>query len=418
MPKPKADHLRDLTYKTNERMALLREMSVPERAAVFEHLSPYVQQSILKQLKNFEIVEMLDHMDMQQAEHILSRISNTKRREKIIERLKVEVKDKIEYFLRFHPKATLSLINFNYLFLDAKMTIAKAADIIDEHYKETTRFPEVLVHGEKGELLGEVPISSMVKERNTSTLKKYATPVQTISYQSDISKVVESFVSSDSKKIIVLDSDTSVLGVVYVDAARQLFGNLPTESLYEFAGVDNSEKPFDSVLKKVNNRYRWLILNLATSFLAGSIVLYYQDTLNALTILAVYLPIISGMGGNAATQSFAIMMRGITLGTINLNNAFPAIMKELTAGFINGVIIGALVALISAIWNGEPSFGLVVGAALIGAHTVAAVSGSLIPLLMKHYDKDPAATSSIFITTVTDVVGIFFLLGLATVFLL
>lgn len=417
MPKKVVDHAHMLTYHPNDRMEILRKMSTPERSAVFEKLSPYVQQSILKQLRIHEIVDMLDHMDMQQAERILTRISNGKYREKIVQRLKGDVKEKMEYFLRFHPKATLSLINFNYLFLAHSLTIGKAADIIDEHYRETARFPEVLVH-QDGKLIGEVPISALVKERNNTTLKRHIQTVKTITYQSDINDIIETLVSSNCKKVIVLDHDTSVLGIVYVDAARKLFGNLPAESLYDFAGVDNSERPFDSVGRKVSNRYKWLILNLATSFLAGSVVLAFQGTLDLLPILAVYIPIIAGMGGNAATQTFAIMMRGLTLGTISLQTATPAVWRELGAGILNGIIIGSIVALVSALWNGEPILGLVVGAALVGAHIVAAIAGSIIPLLMKHMGKDPAATSTIFISTATDVLGILFLLGLATIILL
>ena len=242
--------------------------------------------------------------------------------------------------------------------------------------------------------------------------------MQTITYQAEVNEVVETLISTNSKKIIVLDHDTSVLGIIYADAARMLLGHLPAESLYDFAGVDDSEKPFDSIGKKVQLRYKWLILNLATSFLAGSVVLAFQSTLDALTILAVYIPIIAGMGGNAATQSFAIMVRGITLGTVSLKNAAPAIWNELVAGLLNGIIIGSIVALISALWNGEPILGLVVGTALIGAHIVAAIAGSFIPLFMKYIGKDPAASSTIFITTATDVLGLIFLLGLATIVLL
>tara|TARA_B100000508_G_C11465090_1_gene281304 strand:- start:6144 stop:7403 length:1260 start_codon:yes stop_codon:yes gene_type:complete len=411
------DTVHSLTYRPAERMSILREMSVPERSAVFESLSPYVQQSILKNLKTHEIVDMLDHMDMQQAERVLTRVPTSKRREKIVQRLKGDVKEKMEYFLRFHPKATLSLINFNYLFLSHSLTIASSAELIDEHYRETGKYPEILVH-EKGRLIGEVSLSSLVKERNSSTLKKFTKEVQTITYQADANVIVETLVSTDSKKLVVLDHDTSVLGIIYADAAKALFGNLPAESLYEFAGVDSSERPFDSVFHKVQNRYKWLILNLATSFLAGSVVLAFQSTLDALTILSVYIPIIAGMGGNAATQTFAIMMRGITLGTISLQNAAPAMWREFWAGVINGVIIGSIVALMSAVWNGEPILGLVVALALIGAHIVAAIAGSFVPLFMKHIGKDPAATSTIFITTATDVLGLFFLLGLATIILL
>ncbi len=409
-------HAHSLTYRPQERMSFFRSLKVPERSAVFEKLSPYVQQSILSHLNSTEVVDMLDHMDMQQAQRIIARIHSSHRREKIVKKLKGDIKEKMEYFLRFHPKATLSLINFNYLFLSSSLTIGEAANIIDEHYEETGKYPELLVH-ENGELIGGVALASLVRERNTSALKKFTRDIDTITYQADINEVINILVTSGRRKVVVLDHDTSVLGIIYADAARALFGKLPAESLYDFAGVDDSEKPFDSMGKKVKNRYKWLILNLATSFLAGSVVLSFQDTLDAVTILSVYIPIIAGMGGNAATQSFAIMVRGLTLGTISMQTAGPAIWREFGAGFLNGIIIGAIVACISLVWNGDPMLGVVVGLALIGAHVIAGVAGSFIPLLMKHLGKDPAATSTIFITTATDVCGLFFLLGLATLLL-
>lgn len=407
------DAKKKITYKPHERMAVLRSLSIPEQCAVFLELSPYIQQTILQKLKTIEVVDLLDHMDMQQAEHALAKIPDAKRRARIVKRLKGEVKEKMDYFLRFHPQASLEIITFNYIFLAETKTVAVAADTVDEHYSETGKYPEILVHRD-GELIGEVSLSKMVRARNTTTLKKLLQPIDTISYQSDVSDIIAKLTDTDQRKLVVVDHDTSVLGVVYASAARQLFGHLPGESLYDFAGVDDSERPFDSISKKVNSRYRWLILNLATTFIASSVVLMYQDTLDALTILAIYMPVIAGMGGNAATQTFAIMVRGITLGTISLKNAAPAVWRELAAGFLNGIIIGAIVALISAVWNGEPLLGLVVAAALIGSHLIAAIAGTVIPLYMKHIGKDPAATSTIFISTVTDVSGLFFLLGLAT----
>lgn len=417
MASSKKELLKELTYKHEARLTILRSLSVPEQAAAFVELSPYVQQAVLNQLKTNEIVVMLDHLDLQHAQQILTRVHSAKKREAIVQRLQGDVKEKMEYFLRFHPKATLSLINFNYLFLPASYSVAEAAELIEDHYIETGRYPEILIH-ENGELIGEVPFSALVKERNSSTLKRHARELPTITYQAEIEEVIGTLTSTKSKKIVVLDQDTSVLGIIYADAAKTLFGNLPAESLYEFAGVDNSERPFDSVNKKVQNRYKWLILNLATSFLAGSVILAFQGTLDAFVILSIYIPIIAGMGGNAATQSFAIMVRGLTLGTISLKTARPAIIKEGIAGLINGVIIGSIVALISVVWSGGALLGLVVGIALVGAHFVAGVAGAFIPLLMKHLGKDPAATSTIFISTVTDVLGLFFLLGLATLILM
>lgn len=147
-------------------------------------------------------------------------------------------------------------------------------------------------------------------------------------------------------------------------------------------------------------------------------VLIFQDTIDALTLLSVYIPIVAGMGSNAASQGFAVMVRGLTIGTISFKESWPAIRNEVIAGAGNGVIIGAIVALISIIWNQDPLLGLVVGVAMIFVHMVAGFVGAFMPLFMKHIGKDPAATSTIFITTATDVFGLIFMLGLATLVLL
>jgi magnesium transporter len=411
------DPARSLTYRPQERMHIFRALSIPEQSAAFVTLSAYIQQSILKELSDFEIVNMLDHMDMRQVEQVMTRVTEAKRRQRIIKRLKGDVREKVDYFLRFHPEATLSHINFNYLFLSANLTIGEVANIIDEYYEETGRYPEILVHN-RGTLIGEVPFASMVRERNSAPLKKYVLPVTTITYQASVAEIAELIAGTSSKKIIVLDQDTSILGIIYAESLRPLFGTLPAEALYDFTGVDDNERPFDSVKKKVYHRYRWLILNLATCFLAGSVILVFQGTLNQLTILSVYIPIIAGMAGNAAAQSFAIMVRGIGLGSITLENSMPALLREMSAGLINGVIIGVIVMFISAVWNDQLFLGFVVGVAIATAQTIAVVAGAAIPLVMKKIGKDPAATSSIFITTVTDVCGLLLLLGFATLFLL
>ena len=147
-------------------------------------------------------------------------------------------------------------------------------------------------------------------------------------------------------------------------------------------------------------------------------IFLFSDTLDALVILAMYIPIVAGMGGNAGSQTFAVMLRGITLGTISLKNGWPAIKNEVIAGFYNGLLIGSIVAIISLVWNQSAMLGLVVGVSMVGVHMVAGFAGAFIPLLLKRLGKDPAATSTIFITTATDVLGLFFLLGLGTLLMM
>lgn len=417
MEKDLAKEIKIIKRNPAERLDKIRSLTLSEQSAVFQELSSHIQQTLLSQLKNGEIIDLVDHMDPRQAENILARIRDDKRRLSIIKKVKSETKEKIEYFLRFHPKATTSLISFNYVLLSENATVSEAADAIDEHYQDTGKFPEVFVH-ENGELKGEIPMATLVRQRNTSILKKFIVPMQTMTYQSEVVDVINILAISQRKKIVVLDSDKSVLGIIYADEALALFGKLPAESLYNVSGVDENERPFDSVLHKFKNRYKWLILNLATAFLAGSMIFLFEDTLTALVILAMYIPIVAGMGGNAASQTFAVMLRGITLGTISLKNGMPAIWREVGAGLLNGIVIGIIVAIISVVWNHSALLGLVVGLSMIGVHLVAGFFGAFVPLLLKHLGKDPAATSTIFITTATDVLGLFILLGLGTLIML
>jgi magnesium transporter len=395
----------------------MRALTLGQRSAVFAELSNQTQQSILNELTVTEVVDLVDHLDLRMAEKVIKRMPDAKRRSKIIKRLKTEVTDKIEYFLRFHPKATAALIHFNYILLPDTASLADVGEAMDDHYQELGKFPEILIQRE-GSLIGEIVLTTLVKERSNALVDKYIKPVATISYQAEIQEIISAFSESEHKKIVVLDHDNSVLGLIYSDDALGLFGKLPAESLYIVAGLDESERPFDSIKKKFSQRYRWLILNLLTAFFAGSVVLIFKDTIDKLAILAVYIPIVAGMGGNAASQTFAVIVRGITMGTISIENGWPVIWREVLAGALNGLVIGSIVAVISVVFNGSWLLGVVVGVAMIVVHIVAGLFGAFVPLVLKQLGKDPASTSMIFISTATDVFGMLALLGLGALILL
>jgi magnesium transporter len=304
-------------------------------------------------------------------------------------------------------------VHFNYVFVPSDTTIGEAGSIIETHYEETGKFPEILVH-EAGMLMGEVPIGVLVRERNSFTLEKFTQPVTTITYQAEVREIVDTLSSSGKRKVVVLDHDGSVLGLIYADDAIELFGHLPAESLYSLNGVDSSERPFDGVLKKFRSRSFWLVVNLGTCFLASGVIVLYEDTITALTVLAVYLPMVAGMGGNAASQTFAVILRGITMGSVTIANVWPVIRNEFLAAVLNGLLIGVVVSIGAIAWHGSPLLGLVVALSMVGQHVLAACSATIVPLTLKYFGKDPGATSMIFITTVTDVGGFLLVLSLGT----
>lgn len=174
-----------------------------------------------------------------------------------------------------------------------------------------------------------------------------------------------------------------------------------------------TESVLDGPLSKVRHRYEWLIINLRAAFLAAGAVGFFEDTIAAFTLLAVYVPVVAGMGGNAGTQSMAVTERGIAFGQISLSTGGRAVFNEIVAGAANGLITGVLVAIIASVFNRSPLLGLVLGVSMVLNLVIAGFFGTAIPLVLDRVGKDPATSATIFITTATDVLGFFIFLGLA-----
>jgi magnesium transporter len=406
-----------LTHFPEQRLDILQKISTPELMNAFILLSNHLQSLIISKISDAKLVELIDRMDTDHALTTIKNIKNPSRREKIIKIAKAELRDKLSYFLNFHPKATASIISFNFILVQPNQTIASVAKRAEGFFNQHGKLPEIIVEN-NGEILGQILFGTLVRVENNKRIKNHIVPISSLEYTANIHKVVKTFQKSKHKKVVILDTDQSVIGIVYSDDAIALFEDEPTSALYDFAGVTESERSFDKPFTKVKHRYKWLIVNLATSFLAASVVGIFQQTLDALVILAIYMPIIAGMGGNAATQTLAVVVRGISVGEIKLENGLPAIRNEVISGFINGIINGVIVAIIATLWNSDPLLGLVLAMAMIINLITAGFFGAFIPLFMKKIGQDPATSATIFITTATDVLGFFVFLGLATLILL
>lgn len=408
---------RKITYNPKKRMTYFKGLSLAERSAVFNILSPYLRQEIFNQLNTNEAVEILDQLDLRRAHYLLGNIKNSHRRKKIATSLKNDIYLKIEKFLQFHPKSSFSLLNLNYLFLSEDTSIGETALIIEDFLKNIGKVPEILVSRD-GVLMGEVPLSVLVKEGNSRRLGLFVKQIKTIKYSSNRETIIKLLSARPHQKVAVLDNDESVLGVIYSDDVIDLLEKTPTAVLYSFAGVVESERPFDSVGSKVKHRYKWLILNMLTSFLAAGVVAFFEETMMQVVLLAAYMPVIAGMGGNAATQTLAVTVRGIAIGEVSLSNGRPVIIREILSGLINGLITGIFITIVAILFNQDPMLGLVVGLSVVVSLVVAGFAGTIIPLILRSIGKDPATSATIFITTATDVLGFVTLLGLASLLLI
>src|SRR6187401_2986712 len=217
--------------------------------------------------------------------------------------------------------------------------------------------------------------------------------------------------------IPVVDAENKLVGIITVDDVIDVIKDEATEDIYRLAGVAGDERAFTPAGESLRKRLPWLGVNLLTAFLAAAVVAVFEGTISRITALAVFMPIVAGMGGNAATQTLTVIVRGIALGELTWGNARKALFKEglvgLGNGFATGIIGGVVVGLFTHDWM----LGLILAMAMIINMFVAATAGTMIPLGLRALKVDPALASSVFITTLTDVFGFFSFLGLATVLL-
>jgi magnesium transporter len=211
-----------------------------------------------------------------------------------------------------------------------------------------------------------------------------------------------------------VDEEIKLVGVVTVDDVIDVIKDEATEDVYRLAGVTGDDRVFTPPSESLRKRLPWLQVNLVTAFVAASVVALFEDTIAKVSALAVFMPVVAGMGGNAATQTLTVIVRGIALGELTWANSRKALMKESVVGLANGFSCGLVAALIVWVWKGNPWLGGIIGAAMVINMFVAATSGTLIPLALRAMKIDPALASSVFITTLTDVFGFLSFLGLGT----
>ena len=409
----------DISYRliSSPKKAILKEIPIEKRGFVLLRLSKFVQQKLLDQLNTEEIVNILNYLAPDDITDILQNILDQKKRTSVIAELGPDTRKKVEFLLKFNPRTAAGLMSLDYIKVNNTLTFNQVSNIIQEHEKRTGKFPTILVVDKEDNLVGELPGHVFALHKKTEKISNYAEHVPTIKQDRDEIRVLRLFKKHLGNKIVVVDENKKILGVIYSDDVIRLINKESTRELFESAGVSEEENVHDPAYKKVKYRYKWLILNLATAFLAASVVGLFQETISSFVLLAAYMPVVAGMGGNAGTQTMAVFVRGLALKEIELKTAKKVILNEIIAGAINGLINGAIVTLVAYLFNQSLLLGLITGAAIVFNLMIAGFFGAIVPLIMKHFKKDPASSATIFITTATDVIGFFTFLGLASLVL-
>jgi magnesium transporter len=267
-------------------------------------------------------------------------------------------------------------------------------------------------------LVGVVSLRRLLLVSPPTPLKRImTTDLISVRVDMDQEEVARLVASYNLLAIPVVDEENKLAGVITVDDVIDVIKDEATEDVYRLAGLTGDDRVFSSPTESLRKRLPWLIVNLATAFLAASVVGLFQHTISVVTALAVFMPVVAGMGGNAATQTLTVIVRGIALGELTWGNSRKALVKETLVGLGNGLACGLVGALVVFVFKGDYWLGTILGMAMVINMFIAATAGTLIPLALRAMKIDPALASSVFITTLTDVFGFLSFLGLGTLFI-
>ncbi len=362
-------------------------------------LTPERAAEIVEELEDDDAADMLRELAPDTQERILS---------------EVEDRAEVERLLRYDPETAGGLMTSHVVTVRDTATAEEALDAIRRQSEEVEDFYQVFVVDADRRLVGILPFKDLVVSKPGRRVQDFMTDadiaVKPDLDQEDVARVMARY---NLPSVAVIDDSGRLLGRVTFDDVIDVVEAEQTEDLLKFGGVSPDEALAAGWTEAVRSRLPWLYINLATAFLAGGVVYVFQDTVQRTVALAIYMPIIAGMGGNAGTQALAVTVRRLALGLIPPRLAFRVVGKEALVGMTNGIAIGLVVAAIAALAGGEHMLGLVVFLAMTGNLLVAGTAGAFIPILLESAGIDPAIASSIFVTTFTDCCGFLLLLGLA-----
>lgn len=374
------------------------------------------KKTIIPQLNSLTIARFLHFMIYENDAADILQFLPEKKQKEILENLQPAKRVSIEKLLKYEPDTAGGIMDLNFIILKDIYLLQETRKEIEKYEKEFNKLPAVIVEDENKKIIGYLPIQKLLFAESKEEIKKFAVPIHLVEAHLAKEELVKK-IESNEKVIGVTNEKKGLIGIITIEDLAKISFREATEDLYSFAGVKKEEEIFDSPLVSVKMRYRWLIVNLGTTFLAAAVVGLFQDTISKLVILAAYMPIVAGMGGNAGIQTLAVVVRALALGEVTLKNSWSILRKEVATALGNGLIIGAVASLAAIFWNANPALGLILVAAIMLNLIVAGIFGALTPLLLKFFRIDPALASSIFITTATDVFGFLAFLGLARIFL-
>jgi magnesium transporter len=280
-------------------------------------------------------------------------------------------------------------------------------------------FDQLFVVNRSGKYLGQLKLSDVLTSEPSSLVEELMeTSTEAIPVNMSASQVAIEFEHDDLVSAPVIDQNGFLLGSITIDDVVDVIREEGEHMVLTAAGLDEEDDMFAPVLHSARRRWVWLGVNLITAFMAAIVLFAFQPTLDELVELAVLFPVVMSMGGIAGTQTLTLMIRGMATGQVSARNSMAILRKELAVGVLNGILFSLVIAAIAYLWYGNAQLGLVMAIAIIANLVAGALAGALIPVILKRLSIDPALAGGVVLTTVTDVIGIFAFVGLASYLLI
>jgi magnesium transporter len=409
-----ADRLQRL--EAEEACALLRQLPADKAAAAIVEVEEGNLPELLAAFDAIQLTDILRNVSPDHAADLLQQLSPAARRE-ALGQLPAECADAVRALLRYPEDTAGGVMTNRFIALREDMTVEQVRDLLRERAQEerTEDIAYLYVTDSARRLVGIVSLRDLVFRRAERPMMEIMNrDVKFVRADADQEELARQFEHYHYLGLPVLDVDGKLVGVVKASDALEVAAREATEDMQLMVGLSGEEHALTPWRHSIKRRLPWLYINLGTAFLAAFVVGLFEDTIAKWTALAIFLPIVAGQGGNAGMQTLTVIIRDLALGELAPGDGRRALMKELILGVLNGLAVGLVVGLIGWWWKDSLTLGLVAGAAMVLNQLAAAMSGVLIPLGLKALRLDPALASSIFLTTVTDVAGFFFFLGLAT----
>jgi magnesium transporter len=380
----------------------LNEVDEAVREEILEELEPETVAEGVRELESDDAVELLEALDEKEQEEILEKLPPWER-------------DALERSLDYPDNSAGRRMQTDFIAVPPDWTVGRVIDYMRETPNLPERFYEIYAVDGSRHWQGAVSLDVLLRSRRPVPLADLIDEDRRrVSVTDDLEQVARLFGKYNLVATPVLDTENRLVGVITVDDVVDVIEEEADEEIKALGGVTSDEELSDNVWTIARGRFNWLLVNLATAFLASSVLGLFEGQLEKMVALAVLAPIVASQGGNAATQTMTVAVRALATRELGANNALRVVLREGLVGLVNGIAFAVITGIAAVAWFRIPALGVVIGLAIICNLVAGALGGILIPIVLEKVRADPAVASGTFVTTITDVVGFFSFLGIAT----